>query len=375
MNFAIDRTIIFGGFRLMRFLFCICLVLLGMAFGQAPQPSAPPAAAEPGKPATSGSAPAAPQVEVGPNDTVLTLKNFCADTKQQGDSCKTVITRAQFDKLADALQPNMSPAIRRNLANKYTIMLRMSTEAEKRGLDKQQKFEETMRFARMQILSGELSHALQEDAGKISDEELEDYYKKNPSSYEQATLAKVFIPLTKQVPPPAPPKPGTKAAPVPATPTEVQRKAGEQAMKKVSDDLHAQMAKGEDPDKLQKEAFAAAGLPGNPPKTQMEKVRRNTLPATHKTAMDLKPGEVSEVFSDPSGYYIYKMVSKEAMPLDSVKIEIRSALSSKRYRDSMESFQNNVEMNDAYFGPSRNPAMPPPPRGARPPAEHAEDPD
>jgi hypothetical protein len=70
------------------------------------------------------------------------------------------------------------------------------------------------------------------------------------------------------------------------------------------------------------------------------------------------------------------MVSKETMPLDSaVKSEIRSTLSSKRYRDSMESFQNNVDMNDAYFGPSRNPAMPPPPRGARPPAEHAEDPD
>src|ERR1700676_330066 len=160
MNLAIDRTITFGGFRLMRLLCCACLVLAGMAFVQAPQPSAPPAAAEPGKPAISDSAPATPKVEVGPNDTVLTLKNFCADTKQQGDSCKTVITRAQFDKLADALQPNMSPAIRRNLANKYSIMLRMSTEAGKRGLDKLPKFDEMMHFARMQILSGELSHEI-----------------------------------------------------------------------------------------------------------------------------------------------------------------------------------------------------------------------
>lgn len=360
----------------MRFLCCVCLMLTGIAFGQAPQPSAPPAAAQPGKPATADSAPAAsPEAQVGPNDPVLTLKNFCADTKQQGDSCKTVITRAQFDKLADALQPNMSPAIRRNLANKYTIMLRMSTEAEKRGLDKQPKFDETMHFARMQILSGELSHALQEDAGKISDEEIEAEYKKNATAYEQATLAKLFVPLNKQMPPPAPPKPGTKTAPVPAIPTEAQRKAGEEAMKKVSDDLHARMAKGDDPDKLEKEAYVAAGLPGNPPKTQVEKVRRNTLPATHKAVMDLKPGEVSEVFADPSGYYIYKVISKEMMPLDTVKVEIRSSLSSKRYRESMESFQNNVDMNDAYFGPSRNPALPPPPRGARPPAEHAEDPD
>ena len=91
----------------------------------------------------------------------------------------------------------MSPAIRRNLANKYSIMLRMSADAEKRGLDKQTKFEEMMQFARMQILSGELSHELQEDAGKVSDGDIEDYYKKNQATYEQASFAKIFIPQTK----------------------------------------------------------------------------------------------------------------------------------------------------------------------------------
>ena len=361
---------IFGGFEPMRLLCCVCLMLAGLSFGQVPQPSVPPtgAKAEPGAPAPADTTPA---VQVGPNDPVLTLKNFCADPKQSGDSCKTVITRAQFDKLADALQPNMSPAIRRNLANKYSIMLRMSTEAEKRGLDKLPKFDEMMHFARMQILSGELSHALQEDSGKVTDSEIEDYYKKNEATYEQASFVKIFIPHTKQVKPPAP----AKAASAPAAPTEAQQKANEEAMKKVSVDLHARLVKGEDAEKLQKEAYVAAGLPGTPSKTEMEKVRRNTLPASHKAVMDLKPGEVGEVLSDPSGYYIYKLVSKETMPLDAVKTEIRSTLSSKRYRDSMEMFQDNVDMNETYFGPSRNPAMPQPPRGARPPADHAEDPD
>jgi PPIC-type PPIASE domain len=357
----------------MRSLFCVCLVLAGLAFAQAPQPSAPPtgAKAEPGATAPADTAPA---VQVGPNDPVLTLKNFCADAKQSGDSCKTVITRAEFDKLADALQPNMTPAIRRNLANKYSIMLRMSIEAEKRGLDKKPKFDETMRFARMQILSGELSHALQEDAGKVTDADLEDYYKKNEANYEQVNFVKIFIPHTKQTPPPPPAKAGSRAS-VPTPPTEAQQKANEEAMKKVSVELHARLVKGEDADKLQKEAYVDAGFAGNPPKTEMEKVRRNTLPATHKVVMDLKPGEVSEVITDASGYYIYKLVSKETVPLDTVKAEIRGVISGQRYRDSMNSFQNNVEMNDAYFGPSRNPAMPPQPRGARPPADHAEDPD
>src|ERR1700692_4063140 len=357
----------------MRSLFCVCLVLAGLAFAQAPQPSAPPtgAKAEPGATAPADTAPA---VQVGPNDPVLTLKNFCADAKQSGDSCKTVITRAEFDKLSDALQPNMTPAIRRNLANKYSIMLRMSIEAEKRGLDKKPKFDETMRFARMQILSGELSHALNEDAGKVTDADLEDYYKKNEANYEQVNFVKIFIPHTKQTPPPPPAKAGSRAS-VPTPPTEAQQKANEEAMKKVSVDLHARLAKGEDADKLRKEAYGAARFPGSSPRTEMDNVRRNTLPANHKGVMDLKPGEVSEVMSDPSGHYVYKMISKETMPLETLKAEIRGVISSQRYRDSMNSFQDSVDMNDAYFGPSRNPAMPQPPRGARPPAGHDEDPD
>jgi hypothetical protein len=35
----------------------------------------------------------------------------------------------------------------------------------------------------------------------------------------------------------------------------------------------------------------------------------------------------------------------------------------------MQNFQGNVDLNDAYFGPARNPGMPPPPRGAKPPAQ------
>jgi hypothetical protein len=321
------------------------------------------------------------EVKVGPDDTVITLKSFCADATQQGDACKTVISRAQFEKLAEALQPGMSPAIRRQLATAYSRMLRMSTAAEKRALDKGPSFEEKMNFARMQILSQELSRALQEDAGKVTDGDIEDYYKKNESSYEQATFARIFVPRAKQIAPSVRLKagttPGTKASTKTSAtqpPTEAQKKAAEAAMKKVAADIHARAATGEDPDKLQKEAYADAGLPGNAPNTKMEKVRRTTLPANHQAVMDLKPGEVSEVISDPnSGHYIYKLVSKETLSLETVKPEIKNTISSQRYRDSMQGFQGNVDLNDAYFGPVRNPAMPPPPRGARPRAQQGED--
>jgi parvulin-like peptidyl-prolyl isomerase len=362
----------------MRFQYLVCLLLAGLAYGQA-APSATPPAATP-----SASTDKAPEIKVGPDDAVITLKGYCADVTQQGDACKTVISRAQFEKLAESLQPGMSPAIRRQLATAYSRILRMSTVAEKRGLDKQPKFEEKMNFARMQVLSGELSSALQEDAGKVTDGDIDDYYKKNEASYEQATFARIFVPRAKQiVNPVVRPKAGTnvgaKASATASTnrlPTEAQKKASEEAMTKLAAGLRARAAKGEDPDTLQKEAYVAAGLPGNAPSTKMEKVRRTTLPANHQAVMDLKPGEVSEVISDPnSGHYIYKLVSKETLSVDTVKPEIRSTISSQRYRDSMQNFQGNVDLNDAYFGPTRNPAMPPLPRGAKPPAQQAEDPD
>src|SRR3982074_836831 len=373
----------------MRFQCLVCLLLAGLAYGQAAQPATPPAAATPAagvKAEQSASAPAdkAPEIKVGPDDTVITLKGFCADATQQGDACKTVITRAQFEKLAETLQPGMSPAIRRQLATAYSRMLRMSTAAEKRGLDKTPKFDEMIYFARMQILSQELSRALQEDSGKVTDGDIDDYYKKNEASYEQATFARIFVPRAKQIVNPVlrskvGAKAGTKASAKTSTnqpPTEAQKKASEEAMTKLAAALRARAAKGEDPDKLQKEAYVAAGLPGNAPSTKMEKVRRTTLPANHQAVMDLKPGEVSEVISDPnSGHYIYKLVSKETLSVDSVKTEIRNTISSQRYRDSMQGVQGNVDLTDAYCGPTRNPAMPPPPRGAKPPAQQAEDPD
>ncbi len=375
----------------MRFSCLVCLLLAGLAYGQTAQPATPAAAGAKAEQSVSVVPDKAPEIKVGPDDPVITLKGFCTDSSLQGDACKTVITRAQFEKLAEALQPKMSPAIRRRAASVYSQMLRMSTAAEKRGLDKGPSFEAKMNFARMQILSQELSRTLQEDSGKVSDADIEDYYKKNETSYEQASLARIFIPRTKQPASPAV-KSAAKAtekdddaeeekkageAETKKAEADAQRKAGEAAMTKVADDLRARAVKGEDPETLQKEAFVAAGLPGNPQTTKMEKVRRSTLPANHRAVMDLKPGEVSEVISDPNGgHYIYKLISKETLSLETVKPEIRNLISSQRYRDSMQGFQGNVDLNEAYFGPSTaRPAMPPRPMGAKPSDQPAEDPD
>src|SRR5271163_4284555 len=116
----------------MRSQYLVCLLLAGFAYGQAAPPatpSTPPSAAA----AMAGQTPTtpekAPEAKVGPDDPVMTLKGLCADATLQGDACKTVITRAQFEKIADALQPGMTPAFRRQLATRYAMVLKMTAAA------------------------------------------------------------------------------------------------------------------------------------------------------------------------------------------------------------------------------------------------------
>jgi hypothetical protein len=131
-------------------------------------------------------------------------------------------------------------------------------------------------------------------------------------------------------------------------------------MTKIAADLRARAVQGEDLDKLQTEAYSEAGIERTTADTKMEKVRRTTLPPQHEPVMDLKPGEVSEVFSDPAGaHFIYKMIRKKILTLDDAKTEIRTAIATERYRDSMKGFEGDVVFRDAYFNPHGQLSVPP----------------
>jgi PPIC-type PPIASE domain len=302
----------------------------GMACQQSAQPATPPAAA------------AATEAIVAPGDPVITLEGFCADSGGQGGACRTVITRAQFDKLVEALQPGMPLPLRLAVANAYARNLKMSAAAEQRGLDKTPEFQEEMRYARMQLLAQDLNHALQREADNISDEDVRTYYRQNQASYEQASVARIFIPHSKY------------------EATLAQKSAAESEMTRVAAELRGRAVSGEDPDKLQVEAYRRAGIARDTVSTHIEKIRRAGLPPAHEAVMDLKAGEVSEVLSDPQGaHFIYKMLSKRTLDIEEARPEIRAAISSQRYRAATKNYQGDAVFNDAYFNPSGNSAAAP----------------
>jgi hypothetical protein len=376
----------------------LCALLSGaMAWSQAqpggttaPPPTPPPGApgAEQAPNAKPAEAPK-PPAEVAEDAAVITIVGVCpasstaprtaagkaatASSAKKAAECKTVITRREFEKIANGLSPNVTPQLKRQLSNVLPRFTAMSEIAEKKGLEKTEAYQETLKFAKMQILTRELERSVQDQAEKISDADIEKYYKENPEAYEQFSLDRLFIPRNKQVEP--------EKVEDEEKMTDEQKKAkeeadkakqeqGQQELDKLADSSRERAVKGEDFTQLQKEAYEVAGMKIDAPTVNLPKVRRTGLPPAHAAVFGLKVGEVSQVISDNGGHYIYKVVSKEELPLDQVSQEIRNALKNQRMKDLMEKYTSSyhVETNEAYFGPPGpqgpmgRPGMAPPPR-------------
>jgi hypothetical protein len=352
--------------------------------GKLPTPVKPPAPA-----AQAGTSAAVPD-----DAAVITVKGVCAPqpkatpakgatakpaTKAPAADCKTVITKSKFDLLLKALPNASNPQAKRNIAARWSQAIPWSNEAVKKGLDKKPEFAVAMQFAKAQILAVELQQKVQEDAAKVSDAAIADYYKKNPEAYEQYSLERLFVPRTKQVEANAKEEKEEKKE---EQPTEEELKAkqaeekakqeeNEQAMTKLAESLHDRAAAGEDFAALQKEAYDAAGMKIQAPNVSMPNVRRGGLAPAQASVFDLKPGEVSQVINDAGGHYIYKLKSEEELSLDDkLKEEIRRTLQTQQVREAMDKINNSfkVEKNEAYFGPEvPGPGMPFRPAPGSPP--------
>ena len=321
------------------------LFLATVAWGQAAKPAAPPA---PPKAATATGAAGTNSdgaATLGPGTAVITIPGVCdrppADKSKAAD-CKTVVTRAEFEQLVAAVAPTIAPPARKQLATQYGMALVMVHKAHEMGLDQGPRFQELMRVARIGVLTKELSQSLQEQAQKISDKEVETYYHDNEAAFQEVDLQRIFVPRSKELP-------DTKDKPADDAAKKAQQES-EDAMKKLAETLRGRAAAGEDFEKLQAESIAASGFKGKPP-TKLGKVRRSSLPADQSEIFNLKPGETSQLITIPNGYLVYKLGEKDTLPLDKVREEIVSTLSSQRMQDAMQTIQQSAtpQLNPGYF--------------------------
>jgi parvulin-like peptidyl-prolyl isomerase len=273
------------------------------------------------------------------------------------------VTKAQLDKLIGLLnQSNMTvtPQIRRQFATNYVELLVYAAAAQKAGAD-DAKFAELMRFVRLRTLVSVYRANLQEHYAKPPEKDIESHYNVNKSKYEEVKLSRLFIPAK-----------NTAAQ----DKDEWEKKAAQLAT-----DLHDRAAKGEDLEKLQKEAYTTLGLTIAPPSTNFGERRRGGLPQPQEQELfALKPGEVSKVDQQAAGYTIYKVESRDFIPLDKVKDEISREIGRANLEARNKEINSGIhaDLNESYFGPATPPpsAVPPgtPARVTPPPAAPASSP-
>lgn len=323
----------------------ICLLSVAtVAWGQAAKPAARPAAP---KAATASTAATngADAAKIAPGTPVITIPGLCDNApagKAKATDCKTVVTRAEFDQLVNTVAPTMASAARKQLATQYGMALVMVHKAHQMGLDQGPKFQELMRIARIGVLTKELSQNLQEQASHVSDKEIQDYYRNNQAAFEEVDLQRIFIPRSKSLA-------DSKDKPADEESKKRQQES-EDTLKKLAETLRTRAAAGEDFDKLQDEAAAAAEFKGKPP-TKLGKVRRTSLPPDQAQIFSLKPGETSQLIATPSGSLVYKVGEKDTLPLDRVRDEILSTFKSQRMQEALQTIQQSAtpQLNEKYF--------------------------
>ena len=280
------------------------------------------------------------------DEAVITLKNVCqpkAGATTPPPGCVSGMTREQFEKMITALQqpdkPPMPFEVRRNFASQYAKMLVFADAARELNLENDPRYVLIFQFVRNQILTDALNQHIVQEYSHLPDQQIEDYYKQNPKKYVEATLQRIMVPRAAAS--------GDKPKP-----NEAEEKA-------YADKIRERWVAGEDPAKLEKEAMEHAGLTNSPPDINLGARRPGTLPEAHEAVFELKPVEVSQVFSDPGSLYIYKVVSFRQVPLSEVKATISSTLQRQMITDKIEQIQKSatIVLNDAYFGPEIPPTV------------------
>jgi parvulin-like peptidyl-prolyl cis-trans isomerase-like protein len=349
----------------MRYLTAVCLLLAGLAWTQQSA-----GAQQPDQPVTAA--------QVAPDAAVITITGVCAppapsklnpsaNPSAQTAACQTVITRAQFEALADAILNNMQPARKLQLASAYPGLLAMARAAEARGIDRTPRFQERLAFSRVQILSQELVRQIEQDAAQVPEQDIADYYQAHAADFQTATLERIFIPSRRYIDPvPAEqadaPKLDTQK--LEAQKLEAQKKDAEDAMTELAGQLRAEAVAGADFMTLQKKAYAAAGATDVPPNPSLGQVRPAGVPASHASVFQLKAGEVSPVLSDSTGHYIYKLDARTIATLPQVTAEIHKTLENQRREQAIQAVQRPVttKLNPAYFGAAEKSSAPQPPK-------------
>lgn len=351
---------------MIRHLQFVCVLAVAPVLTQAqaqPQQQVTPPTQSSQPPAAVGSKPQ-PVVPVAPDAPVLTVHGVCPAGQKaptdKSDSCTLVLTRSQFEALVSSLNVNNTnypPPALRGFATNYANILALAKAGETVGVDKDPRFLDLMTIARARALAESYRRYLQEKYAKPSDDEIAAYYKQNVDKFEQMRIERIHVPKVD------PTRPQDRKP-------EFEKKA-----KQLASDIRERAARGEDVTSLQVEVYKTLGLKAQPPQTELSISPKPTFPANVEQDINaLKAGEVTKVEFEPSGFNIYKVRTRNTVPMEQAKAQIVREISQKNIDDAMKAATSGVtsDLNEQYFSlrhaapPQRIPPRAVPPGNAKP---------
>jgi len=286
---------------------------------------------------------------VRPEDPVITLHGVCASsvagTEKKDESCKTVVSRREFEFLSNSINLGGKPitmGARQNLAKAYAEYLVYEQPAEQAGLENTERYAEIMRWLRLRMLTDLLREEIVEEYRSPSDAEIARYYQENVADFERVHVARILVP--RKLPLPGDEKLGG----------EKEKEERDKKLLSKANEARERALKGDDLQQIQKDLYSALGL-GAPPTTDLgHQGRKDFLTDESTELFSLKPGAVSKVEAEQASYVIYKVIDRETLPEGTVKEQISREIARRNIEKANQAITQPVqpEYNEKYFGPA-----------------------
>lgn len=271
---------------------------------------------------------------------------LCSDSSS-GATCQTVLTKADFDRLVEAVNPKLNQQQKRQLASLYVQMLILANEGEKAGVEKDPLFQERLKLERLRMLAQAAEKHLH-DTTEPTQQQIDVFYAQNAKLFEEVHLLRVTIPKT------------------------VNGEFNDKAAKDLAQKIRARATEGEKFADLQAEVWSTEKSKGTPPNPDLGWKRQAAVDQRFETQLAaLKTGDVSPVLEDAQNEYVYKLTEKRQIPLEQVRKDIAAALQQQLFSEKINQLLESVktDLNESYFGPApeneKTPAQEKPPASPR----------
>ena len=283
-----------------------------------------------------------PEISVGADDPVITLHGVCqhaGEAAKSDPSCKTVISRQEFEFLIDSINlagKTISMGARQNIAKTYAEYLVYQQAAINARLDKTERYAEIMRWVQARMLTDMMRASIVEQYRKPTDEDITKYYREHTKDFERIHIARVMVP---------------RNVPVAVTTSSTGDK--DARLRSAANEARTRLLKGEDAEQVQKDIYNKLGIGAPPPTDLGQQGRKDFQPEEVTEVFSLKTGDVSKVEAELAAYVVYKVEDRETISEQDAKDDISRELSRERIEHANRQITDVVdpEYNGKYFGP------------------------